>query len=257
MASVPSRRPRSLGITVPTYLMIILAFVVWYVLERTPVGRRMYAAGYNPDGARLAGVNVARLKIGALIAGGVIAAIAGVLLTSRLNTGEPTVGPGLLLPALTAVFLGSTQFKGGRFNVWGTVLAVYVLAVGHQGPPAHRRRHLDQRPLQRDRTPRRRRTLTVGEDLQPAPPPSAGSSPANNPFVAIRKKEQEDDHHDDVPQSLEQKIQAAGGPVPLLRGPGQLGPYVFPGIAAEFTNWRDEVRSWKDGAALSWSSRTI
>ena len=121
------------GITVPTYLMIILALIVWYVLERTPVGRRMYAAGYNADGARLAGVNVTRLKIGALVAGGVIAAIAGVLLTSRLNTGEPTVGPGLLLPALTAVFLGSTQFKGGRFNVWGTVLAVYVLAVGIKG----------------------------------------------------------------------------------------------------------------------------
>lgn len=121
------------GITVPTYLMIVLAFVVWYVLERTPVGRRMYAVGYNADGARLAGVHVTRLKIGALIAGGVIAALAGILLTSRLNTGEPTVGPGLLLPALTAVFLGSTQFKGGRFNVWGTVLAVYVLAVGIKG----------------------------------------------------------------------------------------------------------------------------
>ena len=121
------------GITVPTFLMVFLAFVVWYVLERTPVGRRMYAAGYNPDGARLAGIHVTRLKIGALIAGGVIAALAGVLLTSRLNTGEPTVGPGLLLPALTAVFLGSTQFMGGRFNVWGTVLAVYVLAVGIKG----------------------------------------------------------------------------------------------------------------------------
>jgi len=122
-----------LGITVPTYLMIALAFVVWYVLERTAVGRRMYAVGYNPAGARLAGVAVTRLRIGALVAGGVIAALAGVLLTSRLNTGEPTVGPGLLLPALTAVFLGSTQFTGGRFNVWGTVLAVYVLATGIKG----------------------------------------------------------------------------------------------------------------------------
>ncbi|WP_129663868.1 ABC transporter permease [Phytoactinopolyspora endophytica] len=121
------------GITVPTYLMLLLAVVVWYVLERTPVGRRMYAAGYNPAGARLAGVNVVRLRVGALVAGGVIAAMAGVLLTSRLNTGEPTVGPGLLLPALTAVFLGSTQLAGGRFNVWGTVLAVYVLATGIKG----------------------------------------------------------------------------------------------------------------------------
>jgi ribose transport system permease protein len=121
------------GITVPFIVMLVLAVIVWYVLERTSVGRRMYAAGYNPEGSRLAGVNVIRLKIGALVAGGFIAAIAGVLLTSRLNTGEPTVGPGLLLPALTAVFLGSTQFRGGRFNVWGTVLAVYVLATGIKG----------------------------------------------------------------------------------------------------------------------------
>lgn len=121
------------GITVPTYMMIVIAIIAWYVLERTALGRRMYAAGYNPEGARLAGVNVVRLRIGALIACGIIAAIAGVLLTSRLNTGEPTVGPALLLPALTAVFLGSTQFRGGRFNVWGTLLAVYVLAAGIKG----------------------------------------------------------------------------------------------------------------------------
>ena len=122
-----------LGITVPTFVMLAIAIAAWYVLECTTLGRRMYAVGYNPDGARLAGLNVSRLRIGALVAGGVIAAIAGILLTSRLNTGEPTVGPGLLLPALTAVFLGSTQFRGGRFNVWGTVLAVYVLAVGIKG----------------------------------------------------------------------------------------------------------------------------
>jgi ribose transport system permease protein len=121
------------GITVPTLIMIVIAFAVWYVLQCTSLGRRMYAAGYNPDGAQLAGVSVRRLRIGALVAGGLIAAIAGVLLTSRLNTGDPTVGPGLLLPALTAVFLGSTQFKGGRFNVWGSVVAVYVLAVGILG----------------------------------------------------------------------------------------------------------------------------
>ena len=93
----------------------------------------MYAAGYNPDGARLSGVNVGRLQIASLVAGGIIAALAGVLLASRINAGDPTVGPGLLLPALTAVFLGSTQFKGGRFNVWGTVISVYVLAVGIKG----------------------------------------------------------------------------------------------------------------------------
>src|SRR5690606_32150648 len=102
-------------------------------MEKTPLGRRMYAAGFNPDGARLSGVKVAKLQIGSLVAGGMVAALAGTLLASRINAGDPTVGPNLLLPALTAVFLGSTQFKGGRFNVWGTVVSVYVLAVGVKG----------------------------------------------------------------------------------------------------------------------------
>ena len=120
-------------ITLPVIVMIVVAFIVWYVLERIPAGRRMYAIGYNADGARLSGVKVQKIQIGTLMAGGVIAALAGVLLASKLNSGDPTVGPSMLLPALTAVFLGSTQFKGGRFNVWGTVLALYVLAVGIKG----------------------------------------------------------------------------------------------------------------------------
>lgn len=121
------------GVTVPVYILFAVALVSWYVLERTPVGRRMYAAGFNPDSARLAGVGVTRIQTGALMAGGAIAALAGALLTSRLNAGDPTVGPSFLLPALTAVFLGSTQFRGGRFNVWGTLVAMYVLAVGIKG----------------------------------------------------------------------------------------------------------------------------
>ncbi|WP_448005160.1 ABC transporter permease [Agromyces bauzanensis] len=121
------------GITVPVYTLIAIALVTWYVLERTPVGRRMYAVGFNPEAARLAGVAVERLRIGTLVAGGALAAVAGALLTSRINAGDPTVGPSFLLPALTAVFLGSTQFKGGRFNVLGTIVAMYVLAVGIKG----------------------------------------------------------------------------------------------------------------------------
>ncbi|WP_203137487.1 ABC transporter permease [Microbacterium sp. JZ31] len=121
------------GVTVPVYILFFVAVITWYILERTPVGRRMYAAGYNPEAARLAGVGVEGLRIWSLTAGGAIAALAGALLTSRINAGDPTVGPSFLLPALTAVFLGSTQFKGGRFNVWGTIVAMYVLAVGIKG----------------------------------------------------------------------------------------------------------------------------
>jgi ribose transport system permease protein len=121
------------GITLPVYILFAVALITWYVLERTPIGRRLYAVGYNAEAARLAGVQVERVRVVTLVAGGAIAALAGALLTSRINAGDPTVGPSFLLPALTAVFLGSTQFKGGRFNVWGTLIAMYVLAVGIKG----------------------------------------------------------------------------------------------------------------------------
>ena len=117
---------------VSVLVLVVIAVIIWYVLERTIVGRRMYAAGFNPDGARLSGVNVDRLQFWGLVAGGVIAGVIGVLAASKFS-GNSTIGGTMLIPALSAVFLGSTQFKGGRFNVWGTVVALYVLAVGVQG----------------------------------------------------------------------------------------------------------------------------
>jgi ribose transport system permease protein len=119
--------------TYPVYIMLVVALFAWYVLERTEIGRHVYATGGNPDAAKLAGVNTSRVIIGALVACGAISAGAGVLLSSSLGTGDPTTGPAYLLPAFSAVFLGSTQFRGGRFNVWGTVVAVFVLATGVKG----------------------------------------------------------------------------------------------------------------------------
>ncbi|MBS1677442.1 MAG: ABC transporter permease [Actinobacteria bacterium] len=122
-----------LGLTLPVYLVLVVGLIVWYVLERTPVGRRVYATGGNPEAARLAGVRVASVVVGAFVACGTIAALAGVLVSANLGTGDPTIGPAYLLPAFSAAFLGSTQFRGGRFNVWGTVVAVVVLATGVKG----------------------------------------------------------------------------------------------------------------------------
>jgi ribose transport system permease protein len=121
------------GVTVPFLVMIALSAVVWYVLERTPLGRRVYAVGGNLEAARLSGIRVDRIVVGSLVACGVVAAAAGILVTSRLGNADPTIGPPYLLPAFTAAFLGSTQFRGGRVNVWGTVLSVYVLAAGVKG----------------------------------------------------------------------------------------------------------------------------
>lgn len=122
-----------LGLKYPFYIMLVVAVVLWYVLERTPVGRRVYATGADPYAADLSGIRTSRVILGVLIAGGMISAGAGVLATSQLSVGDPTTGPGFLLPVLAAVFLGATQFGSGRINVWGTVVASYVLAEGVKG----------------------------------------------------------------------------------------------------------------------------
>ena len=121
------------GMTFPFLIMVLLAVIIWYLLERTPLGRRVYAVGGNAEAARLSGIRVGAVVIGTLTVSGALIGIAGVLLTAKLGNADPSIGPAYLLPVFTAAFLGSTQFRGGRFNVWGTVLSVYVLAVGIKG----------------------------------------------------------------------------------------------------------------------------
>ena len=122
-----------LGIAYPVWILLAITLVAWYVLEWTPVGRSIYATGGNPEAARLAGVRTSLVIVLSLIACGMIASVAGILNTGQLGVGDPTAGPSLLLPAIAGVFLGSTQFRGGRVNVWGTVFAIYALATGTTG----------------------------------------------------------------------------------------------------------------------------
>jgi ABC-type sugar transport system ATPase subunit/ribose/xylose/arabinose/galactoside ABC-type transport system permease subunit len=121
------------GITYPVYVLALISVLVWYFLERTRSGRRVYATGGNAEAARLAGVRTSRVILLAAVSCGVITAIAGILESAQLATGDPTISTSYLLPAFAAAFLGSTQFRGGRFNVLGTLVAVAVLAVGVQG----------------------------------------------------------------------------------------------------------------------------
>ncbi len=125
--------PTPLGIPITALYLLGLAIVAWYVLEHTPLGRRIHASGANVDAARLAGVPTKRYVFGCCMATSVGASIAGVLLASQLGTINQTLGPSYLLPAFAAAFLGTTQLKLGRFNVWGTLLAIYLLGTGVQG----------------------------------------------------------------------------------------------------------------------------
>jgi ribose transport system permease protein len=112
--------------------LLVLAVVMWFVLEHTRVGRYLFATGGNAEASRLAGVRVNRLQWGALIASGAIAGLAGVIYSMQTGVFDSTTGPGYLFPAITAVFLGGSQLSQ-RPNVWGTLLAYFALAFGVQG----------------------------------------------------------------------------------------------------------------------------
>jgi len=121
------------GITLPVFYCFAVALGIWYLLEHTATGRRLYATGFNPDAARLAGVRTERLRFGSLIASGLLGGATGIVLASTLASGSPTAGTPYLLPAFAAAFLGATQLKHGRFNAWGTIIAVLMLGTGITG----------------------------------------------------------------------------------------------------------------------------
>lgn len=123
----------AVGLSAAVWIVAGICAIVYAILAHTPTGRRMYAVGGSQVVARLAGIRVTRLKILAFVAGAVLVAMAGALELGQAGGADPSFGPSLLLPAYAAVFLGSTTIRPGFFNVWGTVTATLVLAVGFTG----------------------------------------------------------------------------------------------------------------------------
>ena len=121
------------GLPITGYYVVVLALVMWLVLEYLPIGRYLYAIGANPKAAALNGIPVQKFVMGAFVASGALTALGGVLLASKLRIGQASVGLEYLLPALVGAFLGSTTIKPGRVNVWGTIVGVVILAVGISG----------------------------------------------------------------------------------------------------------------------------
>lgn len=121
------------GIPTPVLFLAVVVVIFWYLVQATPFGRYLYAVGGSREAARLSGLNAERLTLLAFLGAGLLAGIAGVLQAGELGSGDPLGGPPFLLPAFAAVFLGATSFRSGTFNVTGTVVAVFTIAVGING----------------------------------------------------------------------------------------------------------------------------
>lgn len=124
---------RFLGVPLEFYYGLALCAVLWFVFEYTAVGRRLLFVGRSRPVSRLSGLRVERLRTGAFVASGITAAFAGVLYAGTTGAADPVSGGAFLLPAFAAAFLGATAIYPGRFNPWGSFIAVYFLVTGITG----------------------------------------------------------------------------------------------------------------------------
>jgi len=111
----------------------VIAVILWLVLERLPLGRYFYVLGSNQRAADLIGLPSQRYSVYAFASCSFLVGVAGVLLASQQQIGNPSVGSEYMLPAFVAALLGSTVIKPGRPNAGGTIVAVVTLAIGLAG----------------------------------------------------------------------------------------------------------------------------
>ncbi|WP_052126276.1 ABC transporter permease [Ureibacillus massiliensis] len=114
-------------------LMIVLYILFYFILAKTPFGRYVYSVGSNIKAAQLSGVNVAKVKTTVFVITGMFAALAGVILSSRLMSGNPTVANGWELDVIAAVIIGGTSLAGGKGSVIGTFIGALFIAILSNG----------------------------------------------------------------------------------------------------------------------------
>ena len=123
----------SMRIPFLSILALLILFIVWFILEQTTFGRRLYAIGGNVEASYLAGIKVKQLRMTAFALTGLGASIAGLMYASRVASSNPTQGSGLMLEAIAAVFLGMTMSEEGEPRVLYTLIGVLILGVLDNG----------------------------------------------------------------------------------------------------------------------------
>jgi ribose transport system permease protein len=121
------------GIPMPVCIAALLVGLFMVVTQRTPFGRYIYAIGGNERAAELSGINVSRVKTWVYALGGLLAGVAGLIVTSRLDSATPSAGAGYELDSIAAVVIGGTSLSGGRGSICGTVLGCLIIGVLNNG----------------------------------------------------------------------------------------------------------------------------
>jgi len=122
-----------LGVPLPVWISGIIVLIATLVTRKTRLGRYVYAIGGNENAARLSGINVNKVKLIVYTLGGALAAIGGIIVTSRLDSAQPNAGISYELDAIAAVVIGGTSLSGGRGSIWGTVLGAIIIGVLNNG----------------------------------------------------------------------------------------------------------------------------
>lgn len=122
-----------LKIPAPVWILLIVFAIYFFVLNNTTFGRKVYAVGSNQDAAELTGVNSSKVKIIIYAVSGLLSALAGIILLSRLGSAQPTLGEGYEMDAIAATVLGGTSMNGGRGKLYGTLIGVLIIAVLSNG----------------------------------------------------------------------------------------------------------------------------
>lgn len=126
-------RGEFLKIPIPVWILIIVFFIFLFILKKMTIGRKIYAVGSNDKAAALAGVNISSVKIFVYSLSGLVSALAGIILLSRLGSAQPTLGDGYELDAIAAVAVGGCSMSGGKGQIYGTLIGVLIIAVLNNG----------------------------------------------------------------------------------------------------------------------------
>ena len=121
------------GVPLPIVVLIVVAVATHLMLNNTRFGRHIYAVGGNEQAARVSGINLSWTKIGIYTFGGILAGLSGMVLAARIDSGQPGLGQGFELQAITAAVIGGTSFTGGIGTVWGTIIGALIIGVINNG----------------------------------------------------------------------------------------------------------------------------